>query len=359
MPQPRRRVLFVSHEMTLSGAPIQLAYLINWLREHGWETTVVTPEPGPLAEKLPEVDIIYESQLLIDPSYGALRRLAPQFDAVVANTIVTWEAVQACHLEKVPVIWYIHETQLGLELMKLVHMMEPSLELADAVIIPTHTTGVLYAPFRSAPVEVIAYGIPAATPLPRVSHEHVNFALIATLEPRKGQDVLLEAVAQLPEEAKARSRFRIAGRELDQPFSQALRERAAQFNNIQLLGALNHDEALRLLTQTDVLVCASRDETMPIVLLEAMSLGKAIICSKVGGINEWLHDGVNGLLVPADDPAALSLAIQRLIGDATLRGQLGIAGRETFDRHFTIDRFGEQFAGVISEVIVRRLAPSA
>ena len=90
------RLLIVSHEMTLSGAPIEMAHLATWLKEHGWEPVVVAPEPGPLVGMLPGTEIIYESQLLIDPAYGALRRLVPQFDCVLANTIATWEAVQAC-----------------------------------------------------------------------------------------------------------------------------------------------------------------------------------------------------------------------------------------------------------------------
>lgn len=357
MPAPRRRLLFVSHEMTLSGAPIQLAYLVIWLREHGWETTVVAPEAGPLADKLSNVDIIYESQLLIDPSYGALRRLAPQFDAVVANTIATWEAVQACHLEEVPVIWYIHETEVGVELMQLVHMMEPSLSLANALITPTRATAAIYAPLRVGPIEVIPYGIPAVPPLPRVLHEHVSFLLLGTLEHRKGQDVFLEAIMRLPEEIRAHGRFRLAGRELEPAFCEALHEKAARFTNVHLLGPQTHEEAMRHLTQTDVLVCSSRRETMPIVLLEAMSLGKPIICSEVGGVNEWLHDGVNALLVSAENPETLSTAIERLTKDASLRGELGRAGRETFDQNFAIDRCGEQFADVISEVIARKTAP--
>lgn len=355
----KRRLLFVSHEMTLSGAPIQLAYLVTWLRERGWETTVVAPEPGPLTSKLAGIRIIYESQLLIDPHYGALRRLAPQFDAVVANTIATWEAVQACHLEGVPVIWYIHETQVGVQLMQLVHMMEPSLALADALVTPTKATAAIYAPFRTAHIEVIPYGIPALPPIPRAATDRVTFTIIGTCERRKGQDVFLEAVCQLPAGVSALARFQIAGRELEEPFCGALRTRSQSCNNVKLVGSLEHEEAMRLLTQTDVLVCPSRDETMPIVLLEAMSLGKAIICTAVGGIDEWIQDGTNGLVVPAEDASALAAAIARLIGDAELRGRLGLAGRETYDRHFTIDRYGDQFEEVIRAVIERTAAPVA
>lgn len=350
MPE-KHRLLFVSHEMTLSGAPIQLAYLVRWMQAHGWETTVIAPEPGPLATKLAGIEILYESQLLIDPAYGALRRLAPKFDAVVANTVATWEAVQAAHLEAVPVVWYIHETQVGVQLMQLIHMIEPSLGLADAIVTPTAATARIYSGFRDG-IEVIPYGIPEvrAAASRRVS-SRLTFAVIGTLERRKGQDVLLEAVAAMEPGMRARALFKIAGRALEAEFCEALRAKSSALENVRLVGALEHEEAMALLSDADVLVCPSRDETMPIILLEAMSLEKAIICTDVGGISEWIVDGSNGLLVAANDPVALQSAIELVLKKDGLIARLGAAARETFERHFTIDRYGEQFARIIRETI--------
>ena len=347
----KRRLLIVSHEMTLSGAPIQLAHLIVWLQARGWEPVVVAPEPGPLAEKLPRVEIVYESQLLIDPAYGALRRLIPQFDCVIANTIATWEAVQAAQFEHVPVVWYIHETQVGVQLMQVIHMIEPSLGIADAIVTPTQTTARVYEPFRSRPIDVIPYGIPAVAPNGSGNAARVRFAVVATYEARKGQDLLLDAVRKLRTETRGRTAFRLVGRALEEGFAESLRERSAALRNVELLGSLGHEETLQAMRDADVVVCPSRDETMPIVLLEAMSLAKPTISFDVGGIHEWIDHGVNGLLVPAQDTDALAAAIERLTADAELRDALGAAGWATFEQHFTIDRCGEQFADVITRTI--------
>ena len=347
----RRRLLIVSHEMTLSGAPIQLAHLVVWLRDRGWQATVVAPEFGPLADKLPGIEIIYESQLLIDPAYGALRRLIPQFDCVLANTIATWEAVQACQFERVPVVWYIHETQVGVQLMQIIHMIEPSLGLADAIVTPTETTARVYAPVRNKPIDVIAYGIPPVAPNGNANANKVRFATVATYEARKGQDLLLDAVEKLPPRLRERTVFHLVGRALEETFAENLRMRSRALGNVDLLGSLGHEEALETMREADVIVCPSRDETMPIVLLEAMSMGKATISFNVGGIHEWIDDGVNGLLVPAQDTAALAAAIERLAADAELRRNVGARGCETFARHFTIERCGEQFEAVITRTM--------
>jgi O-antigen biosynthesis protein len=347
----QRRLLIVSHEMTLSGAPIQLAHLVTWLARRGCQPTVVAPEPGPLTDMLAGIEILYDSQLLIDPAYGALRRLIPQFDCVLANTIATWQAVQACQFERRPVVWYIHETQVGVHLMQIIHMIEPSLGVADAIVTPTETTARVYTPFREKPIDVIPYGIPPVAANGNANAAKLCFAVVATYEARKGQDLLVDAVEKLAVEARARTVFQLVGRALEENFTEQLRERSAVLGNVELLGSLGHEEALQVMREADVVVCPSRDETMPIVLLEAMSMGKPTISFDVGGIHEWIEDGVNGMLVPAQDTAALAAAIERLAADAELRDAIGAAGWATFEQHFTIDRCGEQFEDVITRTI--------
>ena len=341
----------------MSGAPIQLVHLAGWLIARGWEIAIVAPEDGPVLNPVrgKAVELIFEPQLLIDPTYAALRRLAREFDLVVANTIATWEAVQAAHLEQTPVVWYLHETEVGVGLMKEIHMIQPSLGLADALIVPTKTTARIYQPFARRPIQVVPYGIPelrqAAT---RPSDTRTTFVTTATYESRKGQDILLEAIQQLDPETRARARFEMAGRPLETAFYDQLRARSREFDNVRLLGPLDHEQSIELLRQADVVVCPSRDETMPIFLLEGMSLGKALISTDVGGVSEWLHDGQNALMVPSQNPAALSAAIARCINDRELVRALAAEARETFERHFTLECFGEHIEAILQQAIELR-----
>src|SRR5687768_17610035 len=89
------RVLFVSHETTLSGAPIQLVHLVRWLKEEGWEVAVATPDEGPISEMLARDNIVTvaEPTLLTDLEHGRLRELCRDYEVVVANTIASWPAV--------------------------------------------------------------------------------------------------------------------------------------------------------------------------------------------------------------------------------------------------------------------------
>jgi glycosyltransferase involved in cell wall biosynthesis len=64
------------------------------------------------------------------------------------------------------------------------------------------------------------------------------------------------------------------------------------------------------------------------VAREAMAHGRPVVATAVGGLLDAVEDGVTGVLVPSDDPAALRDALERLLGDAELRRTLGTAARE-------------------------------
>ena len=92
---------------------------------------------------------------------------------------------------------------------------------------------------------------------------------------------------------------------------------------------------------------------MPIAILEAMSLGKAVVSTDVGGIREWIYDGMNGLMVPPENSNELAVALTRCVADPILLAQLGAAARRTFDHHFTLERFATRFAELMESVAKR------
>jgi glycosyltransferase involved in cell wall biosynthesis len=76
--------------------------------------------------------------------------------------------------------------------------------------------------------------------------------------------------------------------------------------------------------------------------MEGMGHGKPIIATRVGGIPEVVTDGVNGLLIPPKDHAALANALERLLHDPALRVVLGQHARETYEQEFTVTSMLEE-----------------
>ena len=355
----RPRVLFVSHETTLSGAPIQLVHLAGWLQKAGWAICVATPDEGPIFEMLTTAGVptVVEPTLLTDLDHVWLRKQSRNFDVVVANTIASWPAIRAAHLEGKPALWYLHETLVAVRLIRAIPEMASALTMADLLVTPTRQTARIYEGLARAAIEVVPYGIPRPPVLTGKKSDATRFLTLGSFEPRKGQDVLAEAIRKLEPATRSRCAFKMAGRVLDEAFYDALKNRAAGLDQVELIDALDHASALTLLNETDVVVLPSRDETMPIVILEAMGLGKAVISTDVGGVREWLRAGLNGSLVEKENPEALAVALATCAGRPEFLRQIAAAGRRTFDRHFTLDRFASRFAELLVSLHERQRKP--
>jgi glycosyltransferase involved in cell wall biosynthesis len=107
----------------------------------------------------------------------------------------------------------------------------------------------------------------------------------------------------------------------------------------------------RLVGAFDVFTLASAYEGLPIALIEAMALGCPAVVTRVGGTPEVVDDGVQGLLVPPRDPAALAGGLLRLLGDHDLRVSMGLAARSRaldFDIRKAVHRMEQIYAGLLA-----------
>jgi alpha-maltose-1-phosphate synthase len=108
-------------------------------------------------------------------------------------------------------------------------------------------------------------------------------------------------------------------------------------------------DIIQLLTHALAFVCPSVYEPLGIVNLEAMACSTAVVASRVGGIPEVVNEGVTGLLVPPDDPAALADGINLLLRDPARAEAMGAAGRERAVTEFSWDAVAVQTAALYAE----------
>jgi glycosyltransferase involved in cell wall biosynthesis len=159
----------------------------------------------------------------------------------------------------------------------------------------------------------------------------VRLLCVARLVAKKGIDGLLAALAALPENLAWRYDHVGGGPLLGQ--LQAEAERLGIADRITWHGALPEDRVQQAYRAADLFVLASRiapdgdRDGLPNVLLEAGAMELAVVASRVAAVPELIEDGVNGRLVPPDDPASLSAALALLIADPAARLRLGQAGR--------------------------------
>lgn len=173
---------------------------------------------------------------------------------------------------------------------------------------------------------------------------------VGRLQRAKGQDVLIEAFAMIAAEFPE-WRLAIAGRGNLENSLRALAELNGVSERIDWLGEVT--EIWKHYSAASVFVLPSRHEGMPNALLEAMCAGlPAIVTRASPGPLELIEDGVNGLVIPVDDPPALADAMRKLITDAPLRIKQGKAACERTEG-FALAAISERWEEVLG------LAPTA
>ncbi|MWJ33154.1 MULTISPECIES: glycosyltransferase [Saccharibacillus] len=170
-----------------------------------------------------------------------------------------------------------------------------------------------------------------------VPHENEvpQLMTVCRLVPAKGLDVLLQACALL-KERDCPYVLHVIG---DGPSREEL-ERLAQdlgvYDNTIFYGYTLHPE--EFMPFFDIFVLPSRAEAFGSVFAEAALCCLALVGTSVGGVPEQIEHGVNGLLVPPDDPAALADALEQVIGDPAYRYELARTACEKAKSHYSLDR---------------------
>lgn len=211
--------------------------------------------------------------------------------------------------------------------------------------VPAHKTRVIPAAY--VPRAVVSHGdlraelgLRPGTPL---------YGIAANLRPEKAIDVLLEAHARVLADV-ADAHLVIAG---DGPSRAGLEQRAAELRIAEHVSFLGQREDVdAILTSFDLAALSSDREGTPLLALECMAHGKALVATDVGGIRDVVDDGVTGLLVPRRDPDALAAAIVGLLCDHGRGASLGAAARHRLDA-FTIEAVAGRFATLYDELLAR------
>ena len=167
-----------------------------------------------------------------------------------------------------------------------------------------------------------------------------DLVYVGRLDPRKGVDTAVAALRHLPDEAT----LRLVGG-WDEQEERRLRDIAAEegvADRVRFDGQRNSRAEVRdAYDGADVVLFPVRwEEPWGLVPLEAMARGRPVVASGRGGSKEYLRDGENALIAPADEPDALAAAVRRLAAEPDLRARLREGGLATARQH-TEPRYNE------------------
>jgi len=180
-------------------------------------------------------------------------------------------------------------------------------------------------------------------PMARLATKN-NILFVGRLAKIKGITTLVDAFSLLTNANYSYNLYIIGPRG---DLSQNEIDKMKNIPRVYVLGRVSHERKFALIKAVDIVVVPSLWENFPIVVLEAMSCGKPVIATKVGGIPEIIEDGYNGILVPKQDGRALAKAVSLLIQNPVEAKKLGEAAYRTVKEKFTIDIMRQNYLKII------------
>ncbi len=235
---------------------------------------------------------------------------------------VQW-MLPAARLERIPVVAHMHIGYNRRERhVLLLHQPDALIGCAQATLRELIADGVDPARCTVIPNGIDLQRLDSLARVPRDTPPgECTLVSVGSLIPRKGVDLTLRALELLAARG-LRPRLLVAGSGTAEAELHALARSLGIDNQVTWAGERADAPAL-VRDAADIFILASRDEAMPLTLLEAGAFGKACIATAVGGVREVIEDSVTGLVVPPDDVPQLANAIERLMKDAALRERLG------------------------------------
>jgi glycosyltransferase involved in cell wall biosynthesis len=352
-----RIVQVITRSDTVGGASVHVRDLAKAFLEQGHEVTVLVGGEGPYTALLHEEDIpsysLRHLHRAINPLVDVravyelchiLRKLNP--DVVATHTAKAGIVGRtACAVLNVPVTFTSHgwsvtdriSSAAGLVFRKIERCSAKFTSRIICVCEYEREVAIRNQIARPEDLAVVYNGIPdvpKSLRLAEVPRQPPCLTMVARMEAPKDHATLLHALVPLKSLAWT---VQLIG---DGPLLPRIQAETSQLglqDKVKFLGNCAWDVKPALRTSQAFVLC-SRSEALPLSILEAMRAGLPIVASSVGGVPEAVAHGVNGLLVPAKNPIALSGALSQIITDPALRISMGQASRELFTQKFGLSK---------------------
>ena len=292
-------VIFIYHELPHYGAGGALINLETYHRSKGIRTALL------YLYDIKDLSFLNEYD---DP-------------VVVCNTIVSYPLVEALSRTNVPTYWYIHEWID--ETQNWLRFFNP--DIFKTKITPIFVCNKSFENYKQRISHLNKYmiiynGIPKdvlktkASQFKVIRPEVLTIAIIGSIEDRKNQQAFVDNVYS----KLGPVHLILVGRIIKQIMIDS---------NIKIT---NHvDNPIPYIMASDIIVCYSLNEVLPLHIIESFYCKKPVISTNVGGISEMIEDGVNGYLIGVNDATTCISRINEL-RDASLREKIGEAAHNTF-----------------------------
>lgn len=335
-------IALISHECTLTGAPVVLLNLAKTLQTLNFKPIIFSISTGPLEDLARNNGV----PLLVENKEKIIELLNKSgINKIFVNTVVNFEFLLKLAQEK-HIYWWLHETKLCYK-DKGLHKLPEYPQDNWTILSGGDFAKKIFEEFRPKyPVQNLYYYVDEVSQnslrTTLFNKKKLTFLCAGSIEKRKGQDILLAAINKIPFDLLNDAEFWFIGRILDRGIFNELVTFRKKGYPINFIDIVSSDELNTLIFSCDFLVCPSRLDPLPVVVSIGMSLGKKIIISRAVGTSSILENSKDNYIVQGDMKSYVEAIKSILIENNTKkleRGFYSSENKELFRHYFSKTHF--------------------
>lgn len=340
-------IVLMSHNLDLNGAALALFYGALALKSNGYSVLFASWTDGPLKAHIRKhhIPVVIDEALQIK-TY-AEREWLQGFCMIICNTINYYHFLEDRD-EKVRILWWLHDPLIFYKSLDINQLRKISRKNMAVCAVGPVAEKAFKEYFPNWNVRQLLYGIPDVRPHPR-SHRGLEVVTIGNVQDYKGQDILVEAVKGLPQEALEMIHVSVIGSQ-QSAYATAVRETAKGLECISFLPVMGREEIHGILDGADLLVCPSRVDCMPVVVGEAMQHEVPCIVSDATGTAAYIRDGDDGFIVESENASLLSDRLLWCVSHREELAYIGKKGRLVYERNFSMEVFEKNLLNMVQDI---------
>lgn len=352
------KILLVVHEFSRTGAPYAALYLARALFSlHGVRATVISPKDGLIRQEFEQEGFptVVDPLLFNYSTYSSdACSFVANFEQVIVSSLAAFGFIRYFRGIAKHLTWWLHETDTGFTSVANIATDLPLLfACCESIWLCSPLCFPLALQYTSQDkLHLLLYGCNDSA-MPHRPHESgkMVFSIVGSMEPRKGQDIFLNAIERLPQTLRDKAIFRVIGSPLaykaSEVFYKEVLTQAARIPEVECFESMPQDKLLDFYAQTDVLVSASRDDPMPIVVTEGLMFSNVCLCSSAIGHAQLLQHRKDALLFTTESAEELSEQMAWLLQNPAELAALGAAGRRLYEKYFLMSSFTNNVENLI------------
>lgn len=345
----RNKVLLVSHMLNYTGAPMLLISVADVLRASGYKVSILSPKDGVLRTEVLDrgIPVIVDDGVFCDND-GYKRYVEEGYAFCLINTVISYGALRV-FLDHIPCAWWIHDNIKDDIINDTLRRLFATFK---NIYVPSELTK-SYLKSYCEELRILTYPVKDSVGdafSVKKETDVVKCAVVGSYNDRKAQDVLIKALALLPKAQNEYIHVRLYGEETSSGYTVYLQKLREDLPNV-VFEPLIRDRAQyhAIYEKIDVLICPSREDPYPLVVIDALMHGCPVVISDHVGQKHLIENGKNGYVFKSENSQDLAEKLGEIIDNRNSLPAMSRAARDLYLKSFDYAACSKAFLNVVEE----------